>query len=63
MAEINADANDVIAVLSERVANEARENAILLARLNEASKQIDTLTAAAAEKEDETPVKEKPTRR
>lgn len=49
MAEINADANHVIALLSDKIASVERENAILVARLHEANRQIDEFQGTKAE--------------
>ena len=47
MATIDADANDVITLLSDRLAEKEREIAILTARLHNANQQIDALTEAS----------------
>lgn len=61
MATIDADANDVITVLSEKVAEKEREIAVLTARLHNANQQIDALTSDKEVKEGE--IVEPPKRR
>ncbi len=51
MAEINADVNDVLQSLSQRLAGAYRENAVLLAQLSTAKKMIDEFEATASEPE------------
>lgn len=41
MAQIDADANDVITLLTEKIGTVEKENAILLARLHTANRMID----------------------
>jgi hypothetical protein len=47
VAEINADVNDVLQVLSGKVADLSRENAVLLAQLSSAKKIIEDLEKRA----------------
>lgn len=49
MAEINADANDVIAILGKRLADAHTEIAVLTARLYSADSQLDAAVKDPAE--------------